>query len=200
VSTVKQRRRSWLSLASAALALAVARLGLPRTVQSRKEKGMKSCTYRVSLALTVLALLGVAGPGGAQQLDLVPFKATYTVSFQSTPVPVNPPIVSQAVSGAGQADLIGQIAVTAQRTVQLGVDGQPLWSNANPGVFTAANGDTLFWVANGVVGGPGAFIITGGKGRFAGAVGSGTVTLVAADPAKGTSTWSWVGTVSAPKP
>jgi hypothetical protein len=151
---------------------------------------MKSCTYRVSLALTLLALLGIAGPGRAQQLNLVPFKATFTVSSQATPVPVNPPIVSLAVSGAGEADLIGQITVTAQSTLQLGVDGQPLWASLNPAVFTAANGDAIFGVVNRVVGAPGAFIITGGKGRFAGAVGSGTVT----------STWSWVGNVTAPKP
>jgi hypothetical protein len=162
---------------------------------------MKSCMCRVSLALTVLALLGLAVPGGAQQppLDLVPFTATFTVRYQSTPVPVNPPIIAQAVSGAGQADLIGQITVTAQRTVQLGVDGQPLWSGANPGVFTAANGDAIFWAANGVAGGPGAFIITGGKGRFAGAVGSGAFSVVT-DPTKGESTMSLVGMISRPKP
>jgi hypothetical protein len=96
-------------------------------------------------------------------------------------------------------DLIGQITVTAQRTVQLGVEGQPLWSGANPGVFTAANGDAIFWAANGVAGGPGAFLITGGKGRFAGAVGSGAVSVVT-DATKGEATWSWVGMISRPKP
>jgi hypothetical protein len=162
---------------------------------------MKRCICRVSLALTVLALLGLAGPGSAQQppLDLVPFNATFTVRYQSTPVPVNPPMITQVVSGAGQADLIGQITVTAQRTVQLGVDGQPLWSGANPAVFTAANGDAIFWVANGVVGAPGAFIITGGQGRFAGVVGSGAVSVVT-DATKGESTWTWVGKISRPKP
>jgi hypothetical protein len=162
---------------------------------------MKSCMCRVSLALTVLALLGLAGPGSAQQppLDLVPFNATFTVRYQSTPVPVNPPIITQVVSGAGQADLIGQFTVTAQRTVQLGVEGQPLWSSGNPGVFTAANGDTIFWTANGVAGGPGAFLITGGQGRFAGIVGSGAVSVVT-DATKGESTWTWVGKISRPKP
>ena len=197
---MKQRRHSWLSPASAALALAMARLGLPPSVQSRKEKEMKNCMCRASLALAVLALLGLAVPGSAQEVDLVPFKATFTVRFQSTPVPVNPPIIAQVVSGTGQAELIGQITVNAQRTVQLGVDGQPLWAGVNPGVFTAANGDSLFWVANGVVGSPGAFVITGGKGRFAGAVGSGGIPSVVTNPTTGESTWSWVGVISLPKP
>jgi hypothetical protein len=170
--------------------------------QSRKEQKMKRFRYSVSLALTALALLGIAVPGEAQQppQDLVPFKATFTVRFQSTPVPVNPPMIAQAVSGAGQADLIGQITVTAQRTVQLGVDGQPLWSGANPGVFTAANGDAIFWATNGVVGAPGAFLITGGKGRFAGAAGSGAIPSVVTDPTKGETTFSWVGMITRPKP
>jgi hypothetical protein len=174
-------------------------MGRPQTV--RKEKEMKSCMCRVSLALTVLVLLGLAVPGSAQQppLDLVPFTATITVRFQSTPVPVSPPIIAQAVSGAGQADLIGQITVTAQRTAQFGVDGQPLWHSVNPGVFTAANGDTIFWAVNGVVGGPGAFIITGGQGRFAGVVGSGAFSAVT-DATKGETTMSWVGKISRPKP
>jgi hypothetical protein len=166
----------------------------------RKEKEMKNCMCRVSLGLTVLALLGLAVPGSAQQPDLLPFTAKFTVRFQSTPVPVNPPIIAQAVAGAGQADLIGQMTVAAQRTVQLGVDNQPLWSHVNTGVFTAANGDAIFWVGSGVVGSPGAFVITGGKGRFAGVAGSGAIPSVVTDPATGESTWSWVGMITRPKP
>jgi hypothetical protein len=162
---------------------------------------MKRLTCPVRLALTTLALFGLAGTGRAQQppQDLVPFKATFTATFQSLTIPLNPPIVSQHVSGSGQADFLGQFTVAARRTSQLGPDGQEIWGGGNPGVFTAANGDAIFWATNGVTGGAGAFLITGGKGRFAEAVGSGTGTATP-DPAKGTVTFSWVGMITRPKP
>jgi hypothetical protein len=106
---------------------------------------MKRFRCSVSLALTALALLGLAGTGRAQQppQDLVPFKATFTATIQSLMIPLNPPIVSQHVSGTGQADFLGPITVAARRTSQLGPDGKEIWGGGNPGVFTAPNGDAI---------------------------------------------------------
>jgi hypothetical protein len=158
---------------------------------------MKRLTCPVRLALTTLALFGLAGTGRAQQppQDLVPFKATFTATFQSLTVPVDPPMRFDLVSGTGQADFLGPFTIAAHRVFQLGLDGQPVWGNANPGVFTGANGDAIFWQT----GGNAIFIITGGKGHFAGATGSGQSTA-APGPKAGETTFSWVGMITRPKP
>jgi hypothetical protein len=107
-------------------------------------------------------------------------------------------MVSQAVSGKGQSDLVGEFTIVAHRTVQMGVEGQFLWSSAE-GVFTMANGDALYWRTNGLAGQPAAFIITGGRGRFCGAAGSGAIPRIVVDPGTGDATLTWEGTLSVPK-
>lgn len=151
-------------------------------------------------AAAALAAAGLAGSAEAQvpAAELMPFKATLTNRFQSTPIPLSPRMVSQTVSGTGQSDLLGEFTVVAHRTVQMGVDGQFLWSSAE-GVFTAANGDTLYWKSNGIAGQPAAFIITGGQGRFCGAAGSGAIPRIVVDPATGEATLTWNGKLSVPK-
>jgi hypothetical protein len=154
----------------------------------------------VGTAAAALAAAGIAGSAQAQTraADLLPFKATLTNRFQSTPLPLSPAVVSQAVSGKGQSDLVDEFTVVAHRTVQMGVDGQFLWSSAE-GVFTTASGDALYWRTNGLAGQPAAFIITGGRGRFYGAAGSGVIPRIVVDPATGDATLTWEGTLSVPK-
>src|SRR5215468_10982204 len=83
----------------------------PRRAPRRKETKLKSCIYRVSLALTALALLGLAVPGRAQQpstQNLVPFKAAAVVTTDSIMIPLTPPIVATRVAySSGQSDLLG---------------------------------------------------------------------------------------------
>lgn len=151
----------------------------------------------VGTAAAALAAAGIAGAAEAQSpaADLMSFKATLTNRFQSTPLPLSPPMVSQAVSGTGESDLLGPFTVVAHRTVQLGVDGQFLWSSAE-GVFTMANGDALYWSTNGLARPPAAFVVTGGRGRFCGAAGSGAIPRIVVDPATGDATLTWEGTLS----
>jgi len=149
-------------------------------------------------AAAAVAAAGLAAPAQAATPETLPFKATFTVKFQTTMIPVHPPIISQGVTGAGQSDLLGPVTVAAYRRLQLDPDGNLWYGGADPGVFTAANGDAVFWVTKGMPGVTGRFFINGGKGRFCGATGSGTVTQVD-DPAKGETTFTWDGTISIPK-
>jgi hypothetical protein len=150
-------------------------------------------------AVAAVAAAGLAAPAEAATPQTMPFKATFTVKFQTTMIPVHPPIVSQGVTGAGQADLLGAVTVAAYRRLQLDPDGNFWYGGADPGVFTAANGDAVFWVTKGVVGGAGGFFITGGKGRFCGATGRGTIPTQVDDPAKGETTFTWDGTITIPQ-
>jgi hypothetical protein len=146
-------------------------------------------------AAAAVAAAGLAGSAAAATPQPMPFKAIFTVGFQSLTIPLDLPIVTQLVTGAGQSDLLGKFTVAARRTVQLGLNGEPLGSGANPGVFTADNGDALFWTTDQR---PGGFVITGGKGRFCGAVGSGNVTGTP-NPATGEITIAWDGMIQVPK-
>jgi hypothetical protein len=150
-------------------------------------------------AAAAQAAASFAGAAEAQTpaADVMPFQATLTNRFQSTPLPLSPAMVSQAVSGTGQSDLVGEFTIVAHRSVQMGVDGQFLWSSAE-GVFTMANGDALYWRTSGLAGQPAAFIITGGRGRFCGAAGSGAIPRIVVDPATGDATLTWEGTLSVP--
>jgi hypothetical protein len=146
-------------------------------------------------AAAAVAATSLAGSAAAASSQPMPFKATFTASFQSLTLPLDLPIVTQLVTGAGQSDLLGKFTVAAHRTVQLGLNGEQLGAGANPGVFTAENGDALYWATDQRVGG---FMITGGKGRFCGAAGSGNVTGTP-NPSTGEITFAWDGMILAPK-
>ncbi len=114
----------------------------------------------------------------------MPFKATAQGSISyalQTPLPR--PIVSQQLSLAGDAPLLGRITHMEYHIGHVGADGAFKTVTDGTGVTTGAKGDALFlsWsgfvrptAAGGVIG-DGAFIITGGRGRFLGATGSGTL-------------------------
>jgi hypothetical protein len=144
---------------------------------------MKHCTYRVSLALTVLAVLGPTVAVAQQPAkDLVPFKASWTGQSQPIAIPTDPAIVSFPSAVTGQSNLFGAFTGVALATQHLGIDGKPLFSTV-VAEWTMPNGDALSIEIPAVVflsqptpGGPvseGALLITNGKGRFLGARGSG---------------------------
>ena len=93
------------------------------------------------------------------------------------------------------ANALKTTAIAAHRIVQLGLNGEQLGAGANPGVFTADNGDALYWITDQAVG---SFVITGGKGRFCGAAGTGTATGTP-NPATGEITFAWDGMIQVPQ-
>jgi hypothetical protein len=145
-------------------------------------------------AAAAVAAAGLAGPAAGGTPPVMPFKASFTASFQSLTIPVNPPIVTQLVTGPGQSDLLGKFTVAALRIHQLGLNGEDLGGGADPGVFTADNGDALFWTTGHLVNG---FLVTGGKGRFCGAAGNGTI-IATPNPATGEITFAWDGMIRVP--
>lgn len=184
----------------------------PRRAHRRKEKEKKRCTYRVSLALTVLAVLGPTVAVAQQPAkDLVPFKVSWTAQNQMIVVPTDPMIVSFPSTVTGQSDLFGVFTGVALATQHLGVDGKSLFSTV-VAEWTLASGDSLsvelpaaVFLPQTTPGGPlfeGALIITNGKGRFLGARGSGFLKGVhQTDPVtgKGTVVLSAEGLITRPK-
>jgi hypothetical protein len=154
--------------------------------------------FSASLALAVLAVLGLIGPVAAQVQ--VPFQGRVRGDVTITPVP---PLLSVLVEGTGQATQLGRFSLAMPHVVNP-ASGTAIGSYQ----FTAANGDTLFADFTGQAtptATPGVLyieetaIITGGTGRFAGATGSFTVERWF-DTIAGTTIGSFEGTISAPGP
>jgi hypothetical protein len=171
---------------------------------------MKPSAAKIGPVLAALTLGSLAGPVRAQQTpqDLVPFKATAAWRIDGFPIPLDPPVISARMTGTGQSDLLGAFTTVGHAMISLGVDGVPLFPMEEVQVFTAANGDALFVSIGGFPrpsATPGIFVpegnwkIIGGRGRFAGAVGSGAF-KGQADFAKNEATLTLEGKVSRPKP
>jgi hypothetical protein len=147
---------------------------------------MKQPQFPTRLAPAALALLGLAVPCGAQQpsQDLVPFKAVVK-SGLNTPVAVIPgttPLSVSILQMTGEADYLGPVNYIELHPAQVGVDGKAFGVINAVGALTAASGDEIYFTYHGVVHPTAtgadaefAFTVTGGKGRFAGAIGSGFV-------------------------
>jgi hypothetical protein len=137
----------------------------------------------------------------------VAFTATTTIRFDGFVIPLDPPVVSARLTGTGQSELLGAFTILGHVLVNLGVDGGPLFPMDELHVYTAAKGDAVFVQIGGVpspTGTPGIatpqgnWKIVGGKGRFAGAVGSGTFKGTA-DFTKNEETLTLEGMISRPK-
>jgi hypothetical protein len=138
----------------------------------------------VILALPVLAVLCSVSLGQAQQPapNPVPFTATLTgTPPEQFEIPVDPPVYSQKETVAGQGDLIGAVQWVGHAMQSGGPDFRtPRLLSEGVGAMTAASGDAIFFRYSGKVI-PGidsqnrelAFVITGGKGRYLGATGTG---------------------------
>jgi hypothetical protein len=157
---------------------------------------MKCRSSAASLALAVVAVLGLAGPVAAG--EQVPFhgrlEGVVTITGQ-------PPIVSVLVDATGNATQLGQFTLAIPHVVNLLI-GHAIGSYQ----FTAANGDTLSADFTGKAtptATPGVLYIvetatiTGGTGRFAGATGSFVVERLF-DTIAGTTIGSFAGTISSP--
>ena len=139
--------------------------------------------FRFALSL-LLTLIVVAPMSAANER---PFKGSWsgvTVSADGT----NFPVVAIVAKGSGQLTHLGRYAMTSPHTTDV-FTGETKGDQ----IFTAANGDTLTaycagfpqFQPSGNVEGPLACEITGGTGRFAGAIGSYEFFIVATPLADG---------------
>lgn len=147
---------------------------------------------KISFALTALAVLALARPGPAQAQqparDTLAFKATTAGVADFFVVPVEPPVGSARLNLKGTSDLLGgAITFMDSHFGHLGVDGTFLRGTDGVGAFIGANGDAIYiqWSGTarpsdkaGIYNFAGGFTVTGGKGRFAGATGSGVINSV----------------------
>jgi hypothetical protein len=161
-----------------------------------------------------LALLGLTGTGRTQNAgkDFVPFSVTTRLDSarsNTLVIPTNPPLDSANVVGTGEGTPIGAFTFAGHRILTLDVEGKPLGVKEGIVVFSAANGDAIFLSYSGVVRQTDtagviiqetAFQVTGGRGRFLGATGSGiqrvTVDQRQSPPVR---TGGYEGVISAPK-
>jgi hypothetical protein len=149
-----------------------------------------------SLALAVVAVLGLTGPVAAGVL--VPLKGEYEGEDVGTLVV--PPFAAVQVTAAGNATLLGKFTFIELVTVNTATGvGRGTFQ------FTAANGDTVFGTIVGQARLTAPNVLTiletatieGGTGRFEGATGSFDVTRLK-NPATGDTACSFEGSISTP--
>ena len=156
---------------------------------------MKRRSSAASLALAVLAVLGLAGPALAQQQ--VPFKGGLNgVVKVGTPTPLGVPVV---VNATGNATQLGQFALAIPHIVNRPTaKGKYLFVAANGDSLTASfSGKATPTATPGVLSIVETATIKGGTGRFAGATGGFTCQRLF-DMVAGTTTGSFEGTISSP--
>jgi hypothetical protein len=155
---------------------------------------MKRYRSAASLALAVVAVLGLAGP--AVSGEPVPFKGKLEGDVTLTPAP---PFVRVDIEAEGTATHLGHFTLDVPHVVDIATR-----TAVGSYQFTAANGDTLYAEFIGQATPtdiPGVLyieetaIILGGTGRFAGATGSFTVERWY-DTADGTTVGSFEGTIT----
>jgi hypothetical protein len=164
---------------------------------------MKPMSGRLSLALTLLTVVGLALPALAAEPPKGMIAVTIPSRVQPDPaatytIPLDPPLMTIKLVGGGDAAPIGKFTSLEQPMLRMGVDGNGLWTEA-VGVFTAENGDTLTYQYKGLV--PiqqAAFVITGGTGRFKGATGSGSMNWADDPTTPGYLVCTFVGFISEP--
>ena len=132
---------------------------------------MKQRFYKISLLVTVLALLALNGPARAG--EQVPFKGTSSGSV--TVLDVSPSLITVGLEGQGVATHLGHFTVSAVVLLDVSDPSVPGGTPTGQWTLTAANGDMLFLAMGGHgiddTHGFGAFTVVGGTGRFEGATG-----------------------------
>ena len=132
---------------------------------------MKRRLFAASLALAVLAVLGLVGPTTAR--EQVPFQGSYEGRFTVTQL--TPPFQLVVAIADGESTGLGHFRFDSTLTVD-----SVLQIGGGTSTFTAANGDTVLAdvitrssiLPNGLRHVEEIGVITGGTGRFAGASGS----------------------------
>lgn len=141
--------------------------------------------------------------------DHVPFKAKMVTPLSNVlnaVVPLSPPVLPCIMSGTGESDLLGEFTYVDYHLAKYGADGQLNAVTDGVGVMTATNGDAIFLTWSGLIRptpmgitSEDVFIITGGRGRFLGASGSGVINTEADFVERKVTCFCWEGTVSAPR-
>jgi hypothetical protein len=152
--------------------------------------------FAASLALAVMAVLGLVGPASAA--EQVPFKGS--LIGLDTGTPTVPPFASVTVEAIGNAAHFGEFTYTALITVNTS-NG----TGSGTFLFTAANGDTVYGTSTGqatftppnVLAIVENATITGGTGRFAGATGSFTISRLK-NTVTGETIATFEGSISSP--
>jgi hypothetical protein len=172
---------------------------------------MRRVICKLSLVLTALVAVGLARPGLAQQnppTNTMPFKWTVSGKADVFLVPTDPPILSSRMTLKGSSDVLGgEVTFIDTHIGHLGIDGSLNRSNNGIGVFAGPSGDAVFvnWdgagrpgSTPGVVQGVASFTIRGGRGKFAGAIGSGVFnSIVNLSTLEVTQVWE--GVIAVPK-
>ena len=167
---------------------------------NRKTNTQSVMKASISLAVAAMLIASLAVPAAAQKQ--VPFKGAMQGREIDTPQG-GPPPTTLSVDGRtrGIATLVGQFSFTYQITVNLASD-----SGIGSAQLIAANGDSIFTTIVGQgeptdIPGVNRIVeintITGGTGRFAGAVGSFTVERLVT-LATGFTSGSFHGTITSP--
>jgi len=160
---------------------------------------MKRYFSVASLALAVLAVMWLGGPGTAG--DQVPFKGGLEGTYTAVPIDPNAPlIVAVHLTAAGNATHLGKFTYDFPHVVNRTTVPS---TGAGSCTITAANGDQVFadvvgtatLVAPGMLHAVENATITGGTGRFANATGSFTVDRLLNQIAL-TTVGSFTGTIS----
>jgi hypothetical protein len=138
----------------------------------------------LALAVTFCGGASVAGAGCSPTRANQPAKAPVALKFSvrsqvdlatSYTIPGEPPLVSQKVTGAGEAELLGKFITVEHVFLTLDVHGNPIREEV-VGALTTASGDALYYKLQGLSQTISyIWTITGGKGRFLGATGSGVM-------------------------
>jgi hypothetical protein len=158
-----------------------------------------------------LALACLSGPAVAQEqtrTDLVPWNGTAASTGTTFIIPADPPIAVVQFTAIGQSNMLGPSTTVGYFLMRLGADGTPLSVTDGMYVETAGNGDAIYGTFSGLIRPSekpgfmildGISVVTGGKGRFAGAAGHDRL-RAETELATGKSTMSWEGLISRPKP
>ena len=159
----------------------------------------------IGLTVTLLTLLGLSTAAQAQTppKDMVLLKMVKASkkldAAASFTLPMTYPVEYTKLVGTVDGFPLGPATAIGTDRTYVGVDGKELWYEGE-GAWTAANGDAIFVTWVGLVDpAKGGFVITGGKGRFQGATGSGVFTYTVNAAATEYET-TYEGFISAPKP
>jgi hypothetical protein len=162
------------------------------------------------LAVAALSLATLSRPVVAQEQpsrELVTWKGTAAGTSSAFIIPVDPPIVVVQFTATGESNMLGPSTTVGYFLMRVGADGLPL--SATDGIYaeTSAGGDAIYGTFSGLIRASekpgfivleGVSLITGGKGRFAGAAGHDRLRSES-ELATGKGSFSWEGLISRPK-
>jgi hypothetical protein len=141
-------------------------------------------------AAAALAAASPAAPAEAAQptVEMVPLKLTLNGPMpQGIIIPVQPPLFfTTQYPLTAPSSILGRVTSAGHDEGYLDINGQAAFVNGE-GALTGDSGDALFmkWAflphlnaSTGVTEATGAFVVTGGKGKYSNTSGSGTLSIV----------------------